>query len=1165
MRDLNIYIANCYFYEGRKVPLDISPYIGNSEIKITYANNNIIPTLENLTCEFFNNEELMSEVAGLHDFIKSHKDLSLFNIIVQHGNSIIFNGIIELYSLSLSGNYRLQTDKPMQYDLSSIIHKSSELKYKYISKILSYKNINITNYFNYLFETNNKITKYLETIINENTVNITQNYFTMDKTKLYNSNVIMVGDTLHLTTTDGNKNITNQSHIIKNVYEYYEDSQYNVIDTIEFYDRAQFYDDVYIIVQQDKNVYIKVGNETVGIGTLDTTTLICKFTGIHSGKIKFKSDTYYLIKNYLGYYWGTQMISNWGQYYANVYWGLGYVAKINMTNLKIETFTDLNLIKNSTIKAWIGYKAEALDDVSETVITNPIIKFNSAMSLIDDMSSDYLFNYSTTNDGKILLYTNTLDTTENEDYILQVGNNPYNLLYDSSIALTNSNVGVITDDFDLSSYNIYWGFPVNNILWGQVVDGLYWGYGSFMFNTGIDGDVIDLENQLIITPASNLSQYSCRFTLNNLISGHRYLLDINTTADDIQVKCNGSDLDLNELEYYDTPKFSFIMPTGQTSIDIILIGNIGTDSITIEKISVMDYYWTDFEYDAVFSTMGINIDATGIRTALNVTNFTQTQESEFIEQIAKVSPAINTFHKIDEIPYEPNKTYSTGAIDTNYIQLGRSLSSITFPILLDEESAFINTISINTFRNTLESNMCILASLIENSDTYVFNQIIPYSQIDSSTLTLTPAFVNKKSGNKLECILKSMIYETGKVVSSNSFTSTYSSYYIVGEKVGIPTGNAINYYTILSVVGNIITLTEAIINGTYSILVNKNNTATGEYLELQVNTNFTDTGDYIILDDIQNSSLQLVKDIAIQTAYVTRYPIENIGSTYNGIPNQMFLLDENVITDTFKVVDINKSNVVGKSFIANNNDFFNPLLDYDLVYLDLFNATTNKWEVFKIKSYNSTNGTITLYDSISLDSYVTNELCQFRRIYITTSASFESKATDDDIYEAYITNDRYAFGFNYKIDRDAVDYLLNGNLTATNGKLYDIGNIFTCMYNVGLTYPRYLEEYDSVNKYGIIEEVYSEAITDDTSYVLVSQNQLKYNKDTVNKVDITVHLGYLADVMPNIDLTKIQLIRLYHERLPDNGGLYSIESKVFSFKKSGIHTCKLSLEKIVGD
>lgn len=42
------------------------------------------------------------------------------------------------------------------------------------------------------------------------------------------------------------------------------------------------------------------------------------------------------------------------------------------------------------------------------------------MSLLDDISSDYLFNYSTTNDGKILLYTNTLDITENENYILQL-------------------------------------------------------------------------------------------------------------------------------------------------------------------------------------------------------------------------------------------------------------------------------------------------------------------------------------------------------------------------------------------------------------------------------------------------------------------------------------------------------------------------------------------------------------------------------------------------------------------------------------------------------------------------------------------------------------------------------------------------------------------------
>jgi len=53
-----IYIANCYFFEGKKISLDISPYVANSEIKITYASNNIIPTLENLTCEFFRNKTL---------------------------------------------------------------------------------------------------------------------------------------------------------------------------------------------------------------------------------------------------------------------------------------------------------------------------------------------------------------------------------------------------------------------------------------------------------------------------------------------------------------------------------------------------------------------------------------------------------------------------------------------------------------------------------------------------------------------------------------------------------------------------------------------------------------------------------------------------------------------------------------------------------------------------------------------------------------------------------------------------------------------------------------------------------------------------------------------------------------------------------------------------
>ena len=460
--------------------------------------------------------------------------------------------------------------------------------------------------------------------------------------------------------------------------------------------------------------------------------------------------------------------------------------------------------------------------------------------------------------------------------------------------------------------------------------------------------------------------------------------------------------------------------------------------------------------------------------------------------------------------------------------------------------------------------MCLLASFVKNSSKYIFNQIIPYSQIETSNLTLTPAFVNKKVDDKLECIIKPMIYETGKIITSNSFTTTNSQYYIIGKKVIIPNNSGgLDYYTIQNVVGNTVTLTETITNGTYDILVDKNNTVTGEYLELEINTNFVDTGDYIILGDIQNTSLQLVRDVTIQNSYVSRYPIENIGSGYNGVPNQIFLLDEDILTDTFKLVDLSGNNATGISFINANEDYFQPLLDYNLVYIEIFNYSTNKWEVYKLDSYDKINGTITITENLNLTDYSSNNICQFRRIYITTTTGFESKPTDDNIYEVYITSDRYSFGFNYKVDNEAIQYLINGDTTKTKGKIYDVGNILTATYNVSLTFPRYLEDFNSVNKYGIIEDVFSDKIETNENYVSISQNQLKYNSEPVVKTDVTIHLGYLSIVRPDIDLTKIQLIRLYHEVLPYNG-LYAINTKQFSFKKSGIHTCKLSLEKIVG-
>jgi hypothetical protein len=348
------------------------------------------------------------------------------------------------------------------------------------------------------------------------------------------------------------------------------------------------------------------------------------------------------------------------------------------------------------------------------------------------------------------------------------------------------------------------------------------------------------------------------------------------------------------------------------------------------------------------------------------------------------------------------------------------------------------------------------------------------------------------------------------------------------------------------------------------VLANRTNTTTDTYLEFETTTIFASSNDYLIISGTLNNSLTLVKDILIQNSYVTRYPVLNIGTNYNGSPNVMQLRDEGLETDTFKIVNLDNNATIGKSFLTNHSDFFDKILDYNLVYLDIFNYGSNSWQTVRLKSYNIVNGTITLWDKIDLSQYSYNNLVQFRRIFITKTTGFESKPTDDTSYEAYITTDRESFGFNYEVDSQAIDYLINKDDTKKFGKIYDIGNIISAVYDVNLTYPRYIEDFETINRYGIIEELYNEEIKDSESYVTITENNIRYNAEPVNKTTITVHLEYLGDFDNSKDITKVQLVRLYDSRLKNGGGLYSIENKKYTFKKSGIHTVELSLERIVG-
>ena len=554
-------------------------------------------------------------------------------------------------------------------------------------------------------------------------------------------------------------------------------------------------------------------------------------------------------------------------------------------------------------------------------------------------------------------------------------------------------------------------------------------------------------------------------------------------------------------------------------------------------------------------------DSSGLRTALHVQNYTQTKQDETVEQILSIAPAQNMYHRIveDEIT-NPSETISTGSGDTQYVTFGRGISTLTFPIVTDRDT-FINTININLFRTTFDTEDCVLVSFVRNTNERIFTQIIPQSQIDSS-LQIQPAFLHKKYLDKLECVLYAKRRESSKTITNSQFTTTNADWYVPTQKVFIIEGGSLVELEILSVVDNIVTL-----SGNYTlssdIMVNKDNTATGTYLELECTAIFDDTDDYLIVGGVLKTNLALVRETTIQNAYVCRLPISNIGSSYNGTPEQVYIKYNNTITDTFGIVDKNGS---ASTFVSSQPEFFNQILDYDLVYLRLFNTSTNKYEVVRLKSYNTTNNTITLWDEVDLSNFFyeigSAKIVEFARIFITTTGTFEAKATDDTIFEAYITTDRYSFGFNNTVDVQAINYLLKNDTTKTFGRIYDIGNILTAVYDISLSFPRYLENVEAIEQYGtILEEPLTDELTDLNTFIITTDNALKYNASPTTSTKVTAHLDFLADLKPNEDIYKAKLVRLYNEVL--ESGLYSIENKRFIFNKNNINLCELTLEKLV--
>lgn len=1221
---LKVLLGNLEFKDNKKQFIEVTPFLENSNIQISETSNNELPTISNLNFTFLEDENLMSEIDGLYDFVNDNKDYSLFPLLVFLDNELIFNGYIEKTVLNIQSGTNFNDTYIKNYSYQ-LIHKAKELSMKYISRIISYQSVTSKKYFNYLFETNPRITKYNKS---DNDLIYTEGVRLQDlilnKKYLYKYKTLKVGDVVHriynantltsinydfidsiyfldyvqntevlinvynniVTLYDFNENVLAQgiiqddifcnfteingsgfngtvifkSGIDFNNYEWFwENESYWSwgneanwawgLDGFTFYintneiqnaevkkshvinkvkDFADFsfsriVDNIYTDnLQIRKRFIINIHENNLYIYDYDTRELIaqgvinnysCDFVSVGTsginGTIIFNSG----LDNYGNtlFKWEDDVSFKWEDD-VEWYWELeGSSFLLDTTQISLEFFEDIIIPSGTTkIKTKIGYDVEVLDESANVEITNPIIKFDTATSLIDALSDDYLFNYKFDNFGNIKLYTNTLEDLTDEKHILQIGNNPEDVLDYSNIYTNNCTI-----------------------------------------NNGI-------------VTQTNIGEFYIDYSTKNLIANKRYKLHLDSNVENIEIYCNNKTLSVNfeEKEQKEGSDFIFTTPINYTDI-VIRLRETNNTYFNIYDISLTEALYTEEELNVIYKLNNINFDATGLSTALHITNFSQIEKTESIEQINVYAPAENTYHQIKEISlYNPSETISTGSEEITYYKLGQGIDYLGFPIILDK-STFIKTINIDTYRNTLSSDMCIFATFIKNNTETVFNQIIPSENIQSNTLTLNPIFLYKHEDDVFNCKIEKKYYEKEIITYSNgeySFSTINYTRYNANDYIYISnnTGGLSKCKVISSSSTKVVFIIESgdsISNGenAYIVANTDNSINSNEYLEFEATNIFANGEDFLDIGGTININKTLIKEILIQNSWVARYPVINIGDNYTGSPNMALIREENTSTDTFYIVD-SDNNLV--DFDTNFEYYFKFLLTYDLVYLEIFNSIENEWQVVRLKSYDPTNKTITLWDNINISEYGINGLVQFRRVYITNNIDFGYKPTDDYTYEAYITNGRISYGFNIDIDKKAISGDYEGNM-------YLKGNIISAVYDIAYTFPRYAEESDSVSKYGYLENLYTEDIDDNETYVAVTQNQLNYNIEPITTISIDVYFQAFEQFV-NKKLTEIQLIKLYHKLLPKGYGLFSVEKKQWKRIKSGRVIITLTLEKVVG-
>jgi len=547
--------------------------------------------------------------------------------------------------------------------------------------------------------------------------------------------------------------------------------------------------------------------------------------------------------------------------------------------------------------------------------------------------------------------------------------------------------------------------------------------------------------------------------------------------------------------------------------------------------------------DGQIQSLTLSSDSGNIMNNLYNSNYSDIIDVETDVLIDSIKPKLNMFHKTDYKVYNEENIIIDEYDDFEYVLLGNGSKSCAYLQLRIQNYGFLDSINFEIGRFQIFGNEELLVcSTINNTLEYIkYNK----ESLPSGTITLNynnkllSSLEDENKFYELAIVGFSLLKDSCEINNSKKENfGTFTYFWLkFSENVGFETdGRDVNTYTDIG--GEIFFISKAgnPVDDYYPCIIR-----TRDKDRIYVINNYSATyfeGSFVkkiskleadhlielkkIKSDIYQNKIvplpysswefdytTLAKSINYINNYVYIYPMKNIGLDYDGNNEQYTAKLEKQANswDNFNVyIGTDGTDITGKSFfkkITNPNimfEIFAPLKNEWIRFVSVpyyssnknFIATSEKLfgdSKDDVLSYLNSFDINTQFSSINYSNIQSVDDIKVRRIFNTKVTNFTQKPQDIVFDEAYITDDRDAFGFSYNIDNQSVAYVRDRDPKHWLGFIYDLGNMFGVRYKTKITLIKNIKNNDSIKEYGSYDEIQNVEFISNEDYAVYSENQ----------------------------------------------------------------------------